>query len=81
MRGRLRVLLALATLAYLWTTSGFPRRPAVRRGGDRGDGALSTAVIAVGLVLIAGVVLLILREKATETADNVCTAVDPTTCR
>jgi uncharacterized membrane protein len=72
---RLGVLLTLAHLR--WTT--YLQRSA-EQGRDRGD-ALPTAVIAVGLVLIAAAVILILRAKATEIADHVCTSADPTTCR
>ncbi len=73
----------LLALAHLWAATLAQHLAARRddRRDDRGDGALSTAAIAVGLVLIAGIVLLILREKATETANNICTAADPTTCR
>ncbi len=48
---------------------------------DRGDAGLSTAVIAVGLVLIAGIVIFYLRQKATQIANNVCTSADPTQCQ
>ncbi|EYT91127.1 hypothetical protein ThrDRAFT_03229 [Frankia casuarinae] len=72
---RLGVLLALA---HLWWTNLHQR--AAEDGRDRGD-ALPTAVIAVGLVLIAALVIVILRAKATEVAEHVCTSADPTTCQ
>jgi len=87
--------LYLAYLAHLWLTAlpirltdrlgayDRDRRTAAGRTGrrpDRGD-ALSTAVIAVGLVLIAIAVIVILRAKATDTANSVCVADDPTTCQ
>lgn len=71
------LLLPSAVTAYL------ARVERHRRGSqddrDRGD-ALSTAVIAVGLVAIAIVVIVILRERATEIARNVCTSTDPAEC-
>ncbi|WP_238428264.1 hypothetical protein [Frankia nepalensis] len=54
------------------------RARAARR--DRGD-ALATAVITVGLVLIAAAVIYIIRQKAVDTANNICTNTDPTTCQ
>ncbi|MCK9895036.1 hypothetical protein MXD60_10565 [Frankia sp. AgB32] len=74
----MRRLGVLLTLAHLWWTDRLQR--GAERGDDRGD-ALSTAVIAVGLVLVAGIVIMIIRAKATEVANEVCTSADPTTCR
>jgi hypothetical protein len=79
---RLGVLLALAylsTAALLRRLAGLAGRDG--RRDDRGEGPLTTAVMAVGLVLIAGVILLILRAKAIEAVNRICTAADPTTCR
>jgi hypothetical protein len=67
-------------LTYLWII-GLYRRVAARGGDrDRGD-ALSTAAIAAGMLIIVGVVIAILKTKAAETAQNVCTAADPATCQ
>ncbi|WP_050795940.1 hypothetical protein [Parafrankia sp. EUN1f] len=76
---RLGVLLTLAHLycAKSWTAL---EQRAAGRGSDRGN-ALVTAVITVGLVMIAVVVIAIVRAKATEVANNICTAADPTTCQ
>ncbi|WP_131770940.1 hypothetical protein [Candidatus Protofrankia californiensis] len=65
-------------LAYTWLTLQ-ARRIRSQPRDDRGD-ALSTAVIAVGLVALAALVILILRQKAQTIANNVCTNADPTTC-
>ncbi|MDT3446422.1 hypothetical protein [Pseudofrankia sp. BMG5.37] len=83
------------TLAHLWLT-GLPtrlvdrigthdeaHRAAADRAGhqpDRGD-ALSTAVLTVGLVIVAAIVIAIIRAKAVDTANNICVDPDPTTCQ
>lgn len=76
---RLGVLLTLAHLYWTRSWTALERR-AAERDSDRGN-ALVTAVITVGLVLIAAVVIAILRAKATEVANNICTAADPATCQ
>ncbi len=77
MLGRIGLWLALAHLGL----STLVHRLTTPRRGDRGESPVSTAVIVVGLVLIAGVVLIIIRQKATATANNICTNADPTTCK
>ncbi|OHV64189.1 hypothetical protein [Pseudofrankia sp. BMG5.36] len=83
------------TLAYYWLTA-LPTQlvdritaheqthgAAADRDGrrpDRGD-ALSTAVITVGLVIIAATVVAIILAKAKDTANNICVSSDPTTCQ
>jgi len=47
--------------------------------GERGE-ALSTAAITVGLVIIAGAILLALKAKSTTIVSNVCTNADPSSC-
>jgi hypothetical protein len=42
---------------------------------------LATAAIAAGMLIIVGVVIAILKTKAAQTAQNVCTAADPATCQ
>ena len=46
---------------------------------DRGD-VLSTTVLAVGFVVLAGVILFAFRGKAETIVGNVCTNADPSTC-
>lgn len=80
----MRRLTLAVLLVYLWLTAlpgrwtAWAARPP-DDDRDRGD-ALVAAVVTVGLVLIAAVVLLVLRAKAEQTADNICTNTDPTTC-
>ncbi|WP_131788019.1 hypothetical protein [Protofrankia symbiont of Coriaria ruscifolia] len=77
MIGRIGLWLALTRL---WLST-FLHQLATTRRDDRGDSPVSTAVIVVGLVLIAGIVVAIIREKAIDTANNICTNADPTTCK
>lgn len=74
--------LRLLTMLLLLYTRGTERIATVRRrmNDDRGD-ALSTAAIAVGLVLLAGIVIVILTNKGKTIANNVCTNADPSTCK
>ncbi|WP_239309765.1 hypothetical protein [Frankia sp. Cj3] len=72
----LRPLNACMTAVYLWISTQI----SAARKDDRGD-VLPTAAIAVGLLLIAAVVLVILRNKAVDIANNICTAPDPATCQ
>jgi nitrate reductase gamma subunit len=71
-------------LAHLWFTTQAQRitsrTDSARDQRDRGD-VLANAAVTVGLVIIAGIVILIIRRKAMETANNICTAADPTTCQ
>ncbi|MBL7487438.1 hypothetical protein I6A60_24720 [Frankia sp. AgB1.9] len=50
------------------------------RRGDRGDGPLTAAVIAAGMVVIAVIVIAIIRAKATDITNHICTQTDQTTC-
>ncbi|MCK9878298.1 hypothetical protein MXD59_21415 [Frankia sp. Ag45/Mut15] len=80
----LRVLAARLLLVHLTLSAHVVDR--LRPGADpgerdRGDGGLSTALIAAGLVLIAAVVIFYLRQKATQIASNVCTSTDPAQCQ
>ncbi|MCM3883557.1 hypothetical protein [Frankia sp. R82] len=86
----LRVLAARLLLAHLTLSACIVDRlrriDCLRPGADpgerdRGDGGLSTALIAAGLVLIAAVVIFYLRQKATQIASNVCTSTDPAQCQ
>ncbi|WP_261570268.1 hypothetical protein [Frankia gtarii] len=77
----LRAVAARLLLLHLSLTDAYRRSRDRTDDGDRGDAGLSTAVIAVGLVLIAGVVIFYLRQKATQIASNVCTSTDPTQCQ
>jgi len=49
------------------------------RSDDRGE-ALAAAAIAVGMVIIAGIVIAVLKTKSQDIAQNVCTNADPSTC-
>jgi len=55
------------------------RRARAVRSGDRGE-ALAAAAIAVGMVIIAGIVIAVLKTKSQDIAQNVCTNADPSTC-
>ncbi len=77
----LRAVATRLLLLHLTLTDAYRRRRDGADARDRGDAGLSTAVIAVGLVLIAGVVIFYLRQKATQIASNVCTSTDPTQCQ
>ncbi|EFC81315.1 hypothetical protein [Parafrankia sp. EUN1f] len=72
------LILSSTVAAYLARTE--QQRRALHDDRDRGD-ALGTAVIAVGLVAIAIVVIAILRNRATEIARNICTSTDQAECR
>ena len=84
--GHPRTLAELATevallcwvTAHRWSRAALTRATTAARG-DRGD-VLSTAVIAVGLVIIAAGVLVVLRAKSQTIVHNICTNADPTTC-
>ncbi|WP_018638278.1 hypothetical protein [Parafrankia elaeagni] len=73
-------LLILLSYVMAFLPDAERRHRAPHDDRDRGD-ALPTAVIAVGLVAIALVVIAILRDRATEIARNVCTSTDPAECR
>ncbi|MEX5709923.1 hypothetical protein AB1484_16810 [Parafrankia sp. FMc6] len=73
-----RLLILLSSVMAL--LASIERRHRALPDRDRGD-ALPTAVIAVGLVAIALIVIAILRDRATEIARNVCTSTDPAECR
>ncbi|MCM3920275.1 hypothetical protein ND748_01045 [Frankia sp. AiPs1] len=77
----LHAVAARLLLLHLTLTDAYRRSRNRADARDHGDAGLSTAVIAVGLVLIAGVVILYLRQKATQIASNVCTSTDPTQCQ
>jgi hypothetical protein len=70
---------AQAVAVHLWVAARLRRLATARRDDGAGD-PLTSAVITVGLVLIAAAVLLILRGKAQDIAESVCTNADPSTC-
>ena len=80
---RLAAHTALHLIAvHLWLTgwvAGRLRHLSAARRADRGE-ALATAAIAVGLVIIAGIVIAVLKGKGQDIANNVCTNADPSTC-
>jgi len=76
-RATLQLIAAHVWLAA-WIT-GQLRHLYVARREDRGE-ALATAAIAVGLVIIAGIVIAVLKAKGQDIANNVCTNADPSTC-
>jgi hypothetical protein len=80
---RLTAWVALhAIAAHVWLTTQIGARArhlCATRRDDRGN-AVVTAVLTVGLVLIAAVVLAVLRDKGEQIANNVCTNADPSTC-
>jgi threonine/homoserine/homoserine lactone efflux protein len=61
-----------------WIGSASHRARAAR-SDDRGE-ALAAAAIAVGMVIIAGIVIAVLKTKSQDIAQNVCTNADPSTC-
>jgi hypothetical protein len=73
---------AAILLGYAWL-AGQIRAQAQRIGprlrDDRGD-ALGWAALALGGVVLAIVVIIVARQKATTIVSNICTNPDPTTC-
>jgi hypothetical protein len=72
------VSLLFWVIAQRWARAAVTRTTTAARG-DRGD-ALSTAVIAVGMVLLAAGVVAVLKAKSQTIVNHVCTNADPTTC-
>jgi hypothetical protein len=76
------------TLTCLWLAV-LPARIAARlaaatrrrAGGDRGESPVTMAVIAVGMVAFAIIVVAILRAKGESAANNICVQADGTSCR
>lgn len=78
-------VLAVTVYAWLAATSliaaSLTRVRGRLKGQPQDEGSvLADAAMVVGLVLIAGLVLLALRGKATTITNNICTNADPSTC-
>jgi hypothetical protein len=75
----LRARVGIQAVAVQVWIAGRLRCLASARRDDGGD-PLTSAVITVGFVLIAAAILLLLKGKAEDIAENVCTNADPSTC-